>query len=240
VASEVMIPRTSIDAVPETATVQEVLAEVAESGHSRYPVYGESLDDIRGLIHVKELIGELAKGSLDLHSPITPFIREAHFEPENKPIAELLPEMRQHHWPMVVVVDEFGGTAGLITIQDLVEEIVGKLSDGPDPKAKEPDIQELDENTLLIQAQLDIEEVNERCHLNLPLHEDYQTLGGFLIYHLQKIPRVGEKFTYQDMEFQVVRMEGPRVDRVKVVRHRRSSPNPLPSLPPAQTAQPGT
>jgi len=139
-----------------------------------------------------------------------------------------------------MVVDEFGGTAGLITIQDLVEEIVGKLSDGPDPKAKEPDIQELDENTLLIQAQLDIEEVNERCHLNLPLHEDYQTLGGFLIYHLQKIPRVGEKFTYQDMEFQVVRMEGPRVDRVKVVRHRRSSPNPLPSLPPAQTAQPGT
>jgi CBS domain containing-hemolysin-like protein len=237
VASEVMIPRTSIDAVPETATVQEVLAEVAESGHSRYPVYGESLDDIRGLIHVKEVIGELAKGSIDLHSPITNFIREAHFEPENKPIAELLPEMRQHHWPMVVVVDEFGGTAGLITVQDLVEEIVGKLSDGPDPNTKEPDIQELDENTLLIQAQLDIEEINERCGLNLPLHEDYQTLGGFLIYHMQKIPRAGEKFTYQDMEFQVVRMEGPRVDRVKVARRPGTPANSLPLLPPAQTAK---
>jgi CBS domain containing-hemolysin-like protein len=237
VASEVMIPRTSIDAVPETATVQEVLAEVAESGHSRYPVYGESLDDIRGLIHVKEVIGELAKGSIDLHSPITPFIREAHFEPENKPIAELLPEMRQHHWPMVVVVDEFGGTAGLITIQDLVEEIVGKLSDGPDPNTKEPDIQELDENTLLIQAQLDIEEINERCGLNLPLHKDYQTLGGFLIYHMQKIPRAGEKFTYKEMEFQVVRMEGPRVDRVKVARRPGTPANSLPLLPPAQTAK---
>lgn len=237
VASEVMIPRTSIDAVPETATVQEVLAEVAESGHSRYPVFGESLDDIRGLIHVKEVIGELAKGSIDLHSPITPFIREAHFEPENKPIAELLPEMRQHHWPMVVVVDEFGGTAGLITIQDLVEEIVGKLSDGPDPNTKEPDIQELDENTLLIQAQLDIEEINERCGLNLPLHKDYQTLGGFLIYHMQKIPRAGEKFTYKEMEFQVVRMEGPRVDRVKVARRPGTPANSLPLLPPAQTAK---
>lgn len=237
VASEVMIPRTSIDAVPETATVQEVLAEVAESGHSRYPVFGESLDDIRGLIHVKELIGQLAKGSIDLHSPITPFIREAHFEPENKPIAELLPEMRQHHWPMVVVVDEFGGTAGLITIQDLVEEIVGKLSDGPDPNTKEPDIQELDENTLLIQAQLDIEEINERCGLNLPLHKDYQTLGGFLIYHMQKIPRAGEKFTYKEMEFQVVRMEGPRVDRVKVARRPGTPANSLPLLPPAQTAK---
>lgn len=237
VASEVMIPRTSIDAVPETATVQEVLAEVAESGHSRYPVFGESLDDIRGLIHIKEVVSQLAKGSLDLQSPITEFIREAHFEPENKLIAELLPEMRQHHWAMVVVVDEFGGTAGLITIQDLVEEIVGKLSDGPDLGEKEPDIQEIDENTLLIQAQLDVEEINERCGLSLPPHEDYQTLGGFLIYHMQKIPRSGEKFTYQDLEFQVVRMEGPRVDRVKVVRQARLREDALPLLPQPQTSR---
>lgn len=237
VASEVMIPRTSIDAVPETATVQEVLAEVAESGHSRYPVFGESLDDIRGLIHVKEVVSHLAKGSLDLQSPITDFIREAHFEPENKLIAELLPQMKQQHWAMVVVVDEFGGTAGLITIQDLVEEIVGKLSDGPDPDEKEPDIQELDENTLLIQAQLDVEEINERLGLNLPLHEDYQTLGGFLIYHLQKIPRTGEKFSYQDLEFQVVRMEGPRVDRVKVSRQPGVPEKPVPMLPQPQTAR---
>jgi CBS domain containing-hemolysin-like protein len=118
-----------------------------------------------------------------------------------------------------------------------VEEIVGKLSDGPDPNTKEPDIQELDENTLLIQAQLDIEEINERCGLNLPLHKDYQTLGGFLIYHMQKIPRAGEKFTYKEMEFQVVRMEGPRVDRVKVARRPGTPANSLPLLPPAQTAK---
>ncbi|MDX2271828.1 MAG: hemolysin family protein [Cyanobacteriota bacterium] len=218
VASEVMIPRTSIDAVSEAATVQDVLAEVAESGHSRYPAYGESLDDIRGLVNVKDLIAGLAKNSLTLDSSIRSYIRPAHFEHENKLIAELLPEMQQHHRTMVVVVDEFGGTAGLITIQDLVEEIVGKLSDEPATGDHEPDIQVIDENTLIVQAQLDIEEVSERLDFDLPVHDDYQTLGGFLIYQMQKIPRVGEKLTYLGWEFQVVKIEGPRLDRIKITR----------------------
>ncbi len=218
VASEVMVPRTSIAAVASSAQVRDVLLEVAESGYSRYPVFGKSLDDIVGLIHIKDLVGELAKNSLHLDSEIASVVRKALFVHENKLIAELLPEMQQHHRAMVIVVDEFGGTAGLITIKDIVEEIVGTLSDDSEEGDEEPDIQVVDEHTLLIQAQMSIEELQEKVDLELPIHDDYQTLGGFLIYQLQRIPKVGEKLTYQELEFQVIKMEGPRLDRVKVTR----------------------
>ncbi len=216
VASEVMIPRTSVDAVPLTASVKNVLVEVAESDHSRYPVYGESLDDIRGVINIKELVAEMAKGTLQMDSDVTPFVRPAHFEHENKLIAELLPEMQQQHRTIVVVVDEFGGTAGLITIKDIVEEIVGTLSDSPEGEDDEPDIEQIDDTTVIVQAQINVEEANERLDLDLPVHDDYQTLGGFLIYHLQKIPKVGDRFVYESYELQVVRIEGPRLDRIKI------------------------
>ncbi len=216
VASEVMIPRTSVDAVPLTASVKDVLAEVAESDHSRYPVFGESLDDIRGVINIKELVAEMAKGTLQMDSGIMEFVRPAHFEHENKLIAELLPEMQQQHRAMVVVVDEFGGTAGLITIKDIVEEIVGTLSDNPEGEDDEPDIERVDDHTVIIQAQVNVEEANDQLDLDLPVHDDYQTLGGFLIYHLQKIPKVGDRFTYGTHELQVVRIEGPRLDRIKI------------------------
>ena len=216
VASEVMIPRTSVDAVPLTASVKDVLVEVAESDHSRYPVFGESLDDIRGVINIKELVAEVAKGRLQMDSGIVEFVRPAHFEHENKLIAELLPEMQQQHRAMVVVVDEFGGTAGLITIKDIVEEIVGTLSDNPDGEDDEPDIERVDDHTVIIQAQVNVEEANDQLDLDLPVHDDYQTLGGFLIYHLQKIPKVGDRLVYGAHELQVVRIEGPRLDRIKI------------------------
>ncbi len=218
VASEVMIPRTSVEAVPFSATVSEVLQEVAASRHSRYPVYEESLDHIKGILDVKELVAGLAEGDLTFESGIQTSIQAAHFEHENKLIAELLPEMQQHHRTMIVVVDEFGGTAGLITIKDIVEEIVGTLADDPNQEDDEPDVEIVDDYTMILQAQLSIEHLREKLGLDLPLHDDYQTLGGFLIYQLQKIPKIGEKLTFQGMELQVIRAEGPRLDRVKVTR----------------------
>jgi len=189
---------------------------VAAAAQNRYPVYGESLDDIRGVINIKELVAEMAKGTLQMDSDVTPFVRPAHFEHENKLIAELLPEMQQQHRTIVVVVDEFGGTAGLITIKDIVEEIVGTLSDSPEGEDDEPDIEQIDDTTVIVQAQINVEEANERLDLDLPVHDDYQTLGGFLIYHLQKIPKVGDRFVYESYELQVVRIEGPRLDRIKI------------------------
>jgi CBS domain containing-hemolysin-like protein len=232
VASEVMIPRTSVAAVPVTATVQDVLIEVSESDHSRYPVYGDSLDDIKGLVHVKELVAGLAKGTLTLTTGIQSYIHPASFEHESKLISELLPEMQKEQRTMVIIVDEFGGTAGLITIKDLVEEIVGTLSDRAETSKRKPNIQIIDNSTVIIQAQMNVEEANERLNFNIPLHDDYQTVGGFLIYHLQKIPKGGEKFVYQNQEFQVLRVEGPRLDWIKVTTlspHAEAEDSQIPS-----------
>lgn len=220
-AGEVIVPRTSLVAIPQAATVQELFQEVASSGYSRYPVMGESLDDIIGLIDFKDLAEPMANQALQLDQPIQPWLRPAQFVSEEMPLKELLNLMQRSGQTMVMVVDEFGGTAGLITIQDVVAEIVGETHEPESPE--EPNIQALDEQTFLVQAQTDLEEVNETLNLDLPLSEEYQTLGGFVIYQLQKIPAVGEQLHHSNCEMIVESAEGPRLERIQV---RRIEPNP--------------
>lgn len=215
-AGEVMVPRTSLVAISKDATFQELLQEVANSGHSRYPVMGESLDDIVGLIEFKQLAEPLATGTLKLDQPIYPWIRAAQFVSEEMLLNELLEQMRRLGQPMVIVVDNFGGTAGLVTLQDVVAEIIGDTHEPEDPE--EPSIQLLDPQTFLVQAQTDLEEVNEELRLTLPLSEEYQTLGGFVIYQLQKIPAVGEQLSYETCEITVVSAEGPRLEQIQIYR----------------------
>ncbi|GAB4378411.1 MAG: hemolysin family protein [Elainellaceae cyanobacterium] len=216
-AGEVMVPRTSIVAIPKEASFQEFLQEVVSSGHSRYPAMGESLDDIQGIIHFKELAEPVVQGELTLDTPIKDWIRPAQFVSENMPLDELLRLMRRSGQAMVVVVDEYGGTAGLVTLQDLVAEIIGDTneSEGYD---EEPTLQILDEQTFLVQAQTDLEEVNELLDLDLPVLEDYQTLGGFIIYQMQKIPTVGEMLVYGSYEMTIESAEGPRLERIQIRR----------------------
>lgn len=215
-AGEAMVPRTSIVAVEKEATFQELLQEVASSRHSRYPVMGESLDDIVGLIEFKELAEPFAEGTLKFNQPIQSWIRPAQFVAEEMPLNELLDLMRRSGQTMLIVVDNFGGTAGLVTIQDVVAEIIGETHEPESPE--EPSIQILDEQTFLVQAQIDLEEVNELLNLGLPLSEEYQTLGGFVIYQLQKIPLVGEQLRYKTCEMTVESAEGPRLERILVRR----------------------
>jgi CBS domain containing-hemolysin-like protein len=222
-AGEVMVPRTSIVAIPGDATFQMLLHEVAESGHSRYPVMGDSLDDISGIIYFKELAEPLAQGILTPDSSIQPWIRPARFVPEYVPLNELLHQMQRSAQEMVMVVDEFGGTAGLITIQDLVAEIIGTTYEPEDEE--EPTIQILNEQTFLVQAQLDIQEVNEMLNLDLPMIEDYQTVGGFMIYELQKIPAIGEQLRYANYELTVMLAEGPRLHQIQIQRLDRATAN---------------
>ncbi|MEO1131492.1 MAG: hemolysin family protein [Cyanobacteria bacterium J06639_1] len=217
VASEVMIPRTSIDAVEVSAIVRDLLQEVSQTNHSRYPVIGESLDDIRGTLYLKEVASALGNGEIGLDSPIQPFVRETHFVHQNKPVGELLSDMQQYHHTLVTVVDEFGGTAGLITLHDLVEEIVGRIED-EEGNGDEPDFQTIDPSTTLVQAQVSLDEVNEQLGLQLPQHDDYQTLGGFLIYRMQKIPTEGDCITWENLEFTVESNDGPRLDRIQISR----------------------
>jgi CBS domain containing-hemolysin-like protein len=225
-ASEVMIPRTSIRAIPYNAKFQNLLDEVVESGHSRYPAIGESLDDIRGIIYFKELAEPLARGILHPDSSIEPWIRPARFVPEYTPLSELLPMMQRSRRSMVTVVDEFGGTAGLVTINDLVAEIIGENPEAENPEALT--LQMIDDRTFLVQAQLHLEEVNELLNLELPLIDEYQTLGGFVIYQFQKIPQQGETLHYDNLEFTVVSAEGPRLNQIRIYRHEVSAtPTPV-------------
>uniref|UniRef100_UPI0030D89491 hemolysin family protein n=1 Tax=Oculatella sp. LEGE 06141 TaxID=1828648 RepID=UPI0030D89491 len=214
-AGEVMVPRISVVAVPHTATFQDLLHEVSVSGHSRYPVMGESLDDILGIIYFKELAAPLVEGVLQLDTPIQAWVRPAQFVPEYLPLHELLHSMQRLGQAMVMVMDEFGGTAGLVTIEDIAAEIIGH---NEPESSEELNVQVLNEQSFLVQAQLDIEEVNDLLNLDLPLSEEYQTLGGFMIYQLQKIPVEGELLQYNQWEFRVAVVDGPRLQKIQVQR----------------------
>ncbi len=225
-AGEVMVPRTSLVAVSVEASLQELFREVAESGYSRYPVTRESLDDVVGLIAFKDLAEPLVNGTLQLDQPIQNWIRPAQFVSEEMPLNELLNLMQRSGQPLVMVVDNFGGTAGLVTIQDVVAEIIG---DAPAPESPtEPNIRLLEDLTYLVQAQTDLEEVNDFLNLEFPLSEEYQTLGGFMIYQLQKIPAVGETLTYENCEITVESGEGPKLERLHI---RRLEPSMLFDVP---------
>ncbi|WP_196510646.1 hemolysin family protein [Nostoc sp. NZL] len=215
-AQDVMIPRTSIIALPKDATFQILLKEMASTGYSRYPVIGESLDDVRGIVYFKDLAQPLAVGKLSLETQIQPWMRPARFVPEHTPLSELLPMMQQEKPAMVMVVNEFGGIVGLVTIKDVIAEIIG---DASEPESSDDLlIQMLDDQKFLVQAQINLEDLNEVLHLNLPLTREYQTLGGFLLYQLQKIPSKGETFCYENLEFTVVSIVGPRLHQIQLRR----------------------
>lgn len=220
-AGEVMVPRTSIIAIAKDATFQTLLTEVATSGHSRYPVIGESFDDICGIIHFKELAEPLANGELNPEVSIEAWVRPARFVPEYTPLNELLHLMQRSGQAMVMVVDEFGGTAGLITLKDVVEEIIG-VSSEPESD-EEPIVKVLDERTFVVQAQIDIEEVNDLLNVELPIAEDYQTLGGFLIDQMQKIPNEGETLHYGSLDLTVTSAAGPRLHTIQIQRQEESA-----------------
>ncbi|MBF2076452.1 MAG: HlyC/CorC family transporter [Synechococcales cyanobacterium C42_A2020_086] len=226
-AGEVMVPRTSVVAVSQDATVQDLFQEVSSSGHSRYPVIGESLDEVIGIIHFKDLAEPLAQGNLSLDCSLQQWIRKAYSVPEPMPLNELLERMQRTGQTLMMVVDEFGGTAGLVTLEDVVAEIIGETHE-PE-SVEEPSIQILDEQTSLVQAQTDLEEVNETLQLDLPLSDEYQTLGGFVIYQLQKIPTVGEQLVYENYEMTIASAEGPRLERIQIKR-----------LPPADLLTPAS
>lgn len=215
-AAEVMVKRTSIVALPITATFQTLLKEMAATGHSRYPVIGKSLDDIRGIVHFKDLAEPLVQGKLSLEAEFHPWIRPTRFVPEYTPLSELLPLMQRSEVPMVMVVNEFGGTVGLVSIQDLIAEIIGNT--GEPESTNELIIQRLDEQTFLVQAQINLEDLNKVLALNLPLRNEYQTLGGFLLYQLQKVPAIRATLHYQNLELTVVSVEGSRLDQIQIRR----------------------
>ncbi len=215
-AGEVMVPRTQITALDITATLQEVLDTIAETGYSQFPVVGESLDDVSGILSLKDLVGPLARHEATGESAIAAWIRPARFVPEYTLLHDLLQIMQRSGRSMVMVVDEFGGTAGLVTLADITREIIG---DSYEPEEDvEVVVSMLDDQSYRVKAQTYLEEVNELIGVELPLEEDYQTLAGFLIDRLQKIPAIGDRVTYAGFEWIVTVMDGPRVMEVLAKR----------------------
>ncbi len=215
-AVEVMVPRTQLVAIAETATFGELLQEVTETGHSRYPVKGDSLDDILGIIDFKDLAEPLGQGELTPTASLESWLKPVKFVSESMPLDELLSLMQRSQLKMVMVVDEFGGTSGLITIQDVIGEILGNDLEGT--TEEEDPLKMIDEDNFLIEAQLNLEELNDVLGLDLPLTDEYQTLGGFLLYQWQKIPTEGETLNYENLSFTIVESQGPRLLQIHLRR----------------------
>ena len=215
-AEEVMIPRTDIKFLSLNTTFGELLEMVAKYGYSGYPVIGESLDDIQGIIHYKKLAEPLSKGEVDHNSTLESWLEPVSFIPESASLNELLPSMQRSQQKMMVVIDEFGGTSGLITLHDLIAEIVGDA--GGDLETGIEAVQKIDENTFLVSAQMNLEEVNEQLELALPLADEYNTLGGFLLEQWQKIPHQGEKLQYEDLAFTVTVADSNRLYQILINR----------------------
>ena len=216
-AIDVMIPRIDIEFFSSEATFGELVQKVATQGYSCYPVIGDSLDDIRGIINYKNLALALSTGQLISDSTIESWIEPVSFISETTSLNELLPLMQRSRQKMVIVLDEFGGTLGLITLHDLIAQIVGDA--GEHTETAIDTIQYLDGNIFLVPASMNLEEVNEELKLDLPLAENYNTLGGFLLDKWQKIPRQGEQLKYENLDFTVTIADDNRLYQIEIHRH---------------------
>ena len=213
---EVMVPRTDIVAIDATTPPGEVLEMVVSSGHSRIPVFEGSSDQIIGVLYVKDVFRKLARGDRDV--TIKPFLRPAHFVPETKKVDELLREMQRDKVHIAIVVDEYGGTAGLVTIEDLVEEIVGEIRDEYD--VEEELVRPVSDHEALMDARVPFAEVKETFGLDDVDgdSDDYDTLGGFITHELGRFPKQGERVVRDGVVFVVETVEGRRIRRVRVSR----------------------
>ncbi|NJR67227.1 MAG: HlyC/CorC family transporter [Synechococcales cyanobacterium CRU_2_2] len=223
-ASDIMVPRPDAETLPATLTLQDLLSAVQSTGHSRFPVVEDSIDNIIGLIQLKALSASLLEGSIGLETALRPWVYPVQFVPEHMPLPELRTLMQQNQSEAVIVVDEYGGTAGLITLADVVSELLDVREQmGTQADAE---IQQLDPFTYQIQAQVNLEDVNEQLGFAFPLSEDYTTLGGFLINLLQQVPEPGQVATYQDLEIEVISSEDRRLNLLQVrQRPARSDPS---------------
>ena len=213
VVREVMVPRIDMVCVEDDAPIDAILEVVRTHGHSRIPVYHETIDQIIGLVHVKDLLDALQAGTLD--GKVREFVRRAFFVPETKRLDELFREMRRKKAHMAIAVDEYGGTAGLVTIEDLLEEIVGPIQDEYD--VEEPPIKVLNERVALVDGRVNVEDVNAALHLALPAGE-VDSVGGFVYSLLGHVPAQGEQVVYDGVELAVERVDGNRIAQVKITR----------------------
>ena len=212
-ADEIMTPRTDIVAVEVNSDLQKVLDTITSAGHTRVPVYKGNIDNIIGLVYAKDLLAEIGKtgGQFKLRDKM----RDAYFVPESKPLRVLLHEFQNQKLHIAIVLDEYGGTAGIVTIEDILEELVGEITDEYEETPPEP-IKKIDQNTIEADARTYIDDINDQLELNLPEDEDYETLGGFVFSRLGYIPKAGESLDYENLKFTIASAEARRIKRIRI------------------------
>ncbi len=213
---EVMIPRIDVVAVALDTTLDEALTVLLDSGHSRIPVYEETVDNIKGLLYAKDLLRVLQKPADARHKPVAEMMRHPFFVPESKRADELLAELKTKKVHMAVVVDEYGGTAGIVTFEDLIEEIIGDIQDEYDTN-EEQEYVELGPNTFRIDAGISLTDFNNLLDVELPTEES-DTVGGFLFAEFGRVPEVGETLEHATLTMRVESLDGRRIRNVHVSR----------------------
>jgi len=212
-AREVMVPRIDTVSISAAATREELLSAIVESGHSRFPVYEDTIDKVIGILYAKDVLKALVKnGEVNTRE----LLRKPFFVPESKRIHELLREFRRRRVHIAVVVDEYGGVSGIICMENILEQIIGDIQDEFDNEQE--DILSVGEGVWLCDARVNLEDLSEELGIEFPI-EEFDTLGGFVFDLFGKIPVKYEKVEYHDIEFIIQNMEGPRIETVKIVRH---------------------
>jgi CBS domain containing-hemolysin-like protein len=223
IVREVMVPRTEMVTVSVDMDLQTIVDELTACGHSRIPVRGDNLDDIRGLFYAKDLINLAKINDVD-EFDIEKYLRDPYFVPEQKGIAELLSEFQAEHMHMAIVVDEFGGTAGLITLEDIIEEFFGDIQDEYDTEDP-PRIERIGEDTYHVDARMPVDEIESFCDLELPDHPDYDSLGGFLMAQSGSVPEAGSEVPWEHVVFRVLEADPKSVQTVEIEQVREPTPD---------------
>lgn len=215
--TEAMVPRTEMVTISKDAVVADALSLVSEEGYSRYPVIKETVDNITGLLYIKDIVRKMAEEEVSPDTAIKDFVRDAYFIPESKMVTSMLDDMQKNKFQIAIVVDEHGGTAGLITLEDIVEEIVGGLQDEFEAIEAEKEVEILDERTFVVTGSTGIDEINELVKIELESTE-FHTIGGFVFGLFDHLPKVGEQLKYHNLRFLILEIEGKKIDKLKITR----------------------
>ena len=216
----IMIPRTDVDAISVQESFDEIVKVVIKSGHSRIPVFEETIDNVIGFLHAKDLLPHLSRGTNNID--IRKLLRPVIFIPEGKMVAELLKEFLKRKMHIAVVVDEYGGMAGIVCLENIIEEIVGEIQDEYDHEEEE--ITQISPELFVCDARTLISDLNEALNINLP-SEGPDTVGGYVFNLFGKIPREDEKIKSEEIEFKIEKMEGRRIKKVRVTLKGREDVN---------------
>jgi putative hemolysin len=217
---EVMVPRTEVSGVERGITLAEFFALYVENPLSRFPVYQDNMDNVIGILSVKDVLMAQAKGTISPESTIDDLMRPAYFAPDSKRTSELFTEMRDKNYRMAVVVDEYGGTAGIVSLSRLVEEIVGPVGD--EFAEVEKEYEAINEYTFQIDGGMSVEEANEEMDLELP-DGDYETVAGFVLDLLGHIPRTGERVRYKGMNLAITEMRGVKIEKILLTKKKHAT-----------------